>query len=199
VRAGEIYENRVQGDRFVVREGSEDTGGERLVGDLYIRPAGAVAGKHVHAYITERFQVLAGTVRFHVHGRDELAPPGEQVKVPPGVVHDWWNVGDDEAHVLVDIRPAERFELMIENLYGLANDGKANPRGVPRLLPLALFAREFRREGEFIRPPRIVQRVLFAALAPLARARGYNAINPEYLGPTGNAAARPVVEESRVR
>jgi quercetin dioxygenase-like cupin family protein len=199
VRAGEIYENRVQGDRFVVREGSEDTGGERLVGDLYIRPAGAVAGKHVHAYITERFQVLAGTVRFHVDGRDELARPGEQVKVPPGVVHDWWNVGDDEAHVLVDIRPAERFELMIENLYGLANDGKANPRGVPRLLPLALFAREFRREGEFIRPPRIVHRILFAALAPLARARGYNAINPEYLGPTGKAAARPVVEESRVR
>lgn len=190
MKAGEIYENRVQGDRFVVREGSEDTGGERLVGDLYIRPGGAVAGKHVHSYITERFEVVAGTVRFHVGGRDELAWPGEQVEVPPGVVHDWWNVGDDVAHVLVDIRPAERFELMIQNLYGLANDGKANARGVPRLLPLALFAGEFRREGEFIRPPRVVQRLLFAALAPLARARGYKAINPDYLGPTGKAAAR---------
>ena len=39
MRAGETYENRVQGDRFVVREGSEETGGERLTGDLYIRPA----------------------------------------------------------------------------------------------------------------------------------------------------------------
>jgi quercetin dioxygenase-like cupin family protein len=199
VRAGEVYENRVQGDRFVVREGSEDTGGQRLTGDLYIRPGGAVAGKHIHSYITERFQVLAGTVRFHLDGRDELARPGEQVEVRPGVVHDWWNVGDDEAHVLVDIRPAERFELMIENLYGLANDGKANARGVPRLLPLALFAREFRREGEFIRPPRIVQRILFGALAPLARVRGYKAINPEYLGPAGKAAARPIAEESRAR
>jgi quercetin dioxygenase-like cupin family protein len=189
VRAGEIYENRVQGDRFVVREGSEDTGGERLVGDLYIRPGGAVAGKHVHAYITERFEVVAGTVRFHLDGRDELARPGEQVEVPPGVVHDWWNVGDDEAHVLVDVRPAERFELMVQNLYGLANDGKANARGVPRLLPLALFAREFRREGEFTSPPRAVQRLLFSVLAPLARARGYKAINPAYLGPTGKAAA----------
>jgi hypothetical protein len=92
--------------------------------------------------------------------------------------------------VLVDIRPATRFELMIQNLYGLANDGKSNARGVPKLLPLALFAREFRGEGEFIRPPRIVQRVLFGALAPLARARGYRAINPDYLGPTGKAAAR---------
>lgn len=190
MRAGEIYENRVQGDRFVVREGGDDSGGERLVGDLYIKPGGAVAAKHVHAYTSERFEVLSGTVRFHVDGHEELALPGQPVEVPPGVVHDWWNVGDDEAHVLVDIRPAQRFELMVQNLYGLANDGKTNARGVPRLLPLALFAREFRREGEFVRPPRVVQRILFALLSPLARARGYKAINTEYLGPTGMAAAR---------
>jgi quercetin dioxygenase-like cupin family protein len=191
VRANEVYENRVQGDRVVVREGSEDTNGERLVVDLYVRPGGAVAGKHLHSYITERFEVRAGTVRCHLDGRDEIAGPGRRVEVPPGVVHDWWNVGEDEAHVTVDVRPAQRFELMIQNLYGLANDGKADERGVPNLLPLALFAREFRREGEFIRPPRIIQRLLFGALAPLARARGYKAINPEYVGPTGKAAARP--------
>lgn len=190
MRSGEAYENRVQGDRAVVREGSDDNGGERLVVDLYVRPGGAVAGKHIHEYITERFEVLAGTVRFHLDGRDEVVGPGQRVEVPPGAVHDWWNVGDDEAHVLVEIEPAARFELMIQNLYGLANDGKTNARGIPKLLPLALFAREFRREGEFIRPPRIVQRVLFAALAPLAHVRGYRAINPEYLGPTGKAAAR---------
>lgn len=191
MRAGEVYENRVQGDRFVVREGSDDTGGERLTGDLYIRPGGAVAAKHVHAYITERFEVVEGRVRFHLDGRDEMATAGERVEVPPGAVHDWWNVGEDEAHVRVDIRPAERFELMIQMLYGLANDGRSDTRGVPRLLPLALFAREFRSEGEFVRPPRIVQRVLFGLLAPLARARGYRAIEPRYLGPGGMAAARP--------
>src|SRR3712207_340385 len=129
MRAGEVYENRVQGDRFVVREGSEDSAGERLLGDLYIRPGGAVAGRHTHAYITERFEVVTGTVRFHLDGRDELAGPGDRVEIPPGAVHDWWNVGDDEAHVLVDIRPAERFELMIQNLYGLANDGQTNASG----------------------------------------------------------------------
>jgi quercetin dioxygenase-like cupin family protein len=190
MRAGEIYENRVQGDRFVVREGSEDTGGDRLTGDLYIRPGGAVAGRHVHSYLTECFEVRSGTVRFHVGGRDEVATAGRRVEIPPGVVHDWWNVGDDEAHVLVEIRPGARFELMIQNLFGLANDGKTNARGVPHLLPLALFSREFRREGEFIRPPRPLQRVLFAVLAPVARARGYKAIEPAYLGPEGKAAAR---------
>ena len=106
----------------------------------------------MHAYITERFEVVRGTVRLHLDGRDELARPGEAVEVPPGVVHDWWNDGDDEAHVRVEVRPGARFELMIQNLYGLANDGKTDGRGVPRLLPLSLFATEFRREGEFIRP-----------------------------------------------
>jgi quercetin dioxygenase-like cupin family protein len=191
MRAGQIYENRVQGDRFVVREGSDENGGERLAGELYIRPGGAVAGRHVHSYITERFEVVSGTVRFHVDGRDDIAKPGEAVEVRPGQVHDWWNVGDDEAHVLVEVSPGARFELMIQNLYGLANDGKTNARGVPRLLPLALFGREFRREGEFIRPPRVVQRVLFAALAPVARVRGHRAIDPDYLGPNGKAAAEP--------
>jgi hypothetical protein len=70
---------------------------------------------------------------------------------------------------------------------------------VPRLLPLALFAREFRREGEFARPPRIVQRLLFGALAPVARARGYKAINPDYVGPTGKAAAVPRNGEGGIR
>ena len=143
----------------------------------------------MHSYITERFEVVSGTVRFHVDGRDAVARPGEAVEVRPGVVHDWWNIGDDEAHVLIEIRPGARFELMIQNLFGLANDGKTDARGVPRLLPLALFSREFRREGEFIRPPRVLQHVLFAVLAPLARARGHKAIDPDYLGPGGKAAA----------
>ncbi len=93
--------------------------------------------------------------------------------------------------MLADIRPAERFELMIQNLYGLANGGKTNAQGRPGLLQLAVFHQEFRREAELVNPPRIVQRILFRALAPLARARGYKAINPEYLGPTGKAAVRP--------
>lgn len=195
MKAGEVYENRVQGDRAIVREGSEDTEGERLVVDLYVRPGGAVAGKHVHSYMTETFEVQSGTVRFHKDGVDAVARAGERVVIAPGVVHDWWNVGDDVAHVVVDIRPAERFELMIQQLYGLANDGKTNARGVPKSLPLALFIKEFRRDGEFVSPPPIIQRMFAAVVAPLARARGYKAVNPQYLGPTGKAAgAREVAE-----
>jgi quercetin dioxygenase-like cupin family protein len=73
VKAGEVYENRVQRDRAVVREGSEENDGERLVVELQISPGGGVADKHVHSYLTERFEVLSGTVRLHLDGRDEIA------------------------------------------------------------------------------------------------------------------------------
>lgn len=45
VKAGEVYENPVTGERAVVRIGTDTSGGELLVVDLYIRPAGAAAGR----------------------------------------------------------------------------------------------------------------------------------------------------------
>lgn len=44
MRAGEVYENPVTGERAVVRVGTEESGGELLVNDLYVRPGGAVMG-----------------------------------------------------------------------------------------------------------------------------------------------------------
>jgi hypothetical protein len=47
-KAGHVVENPVTGERGVVRIGTEQTGGELLVVDLYIRPGGAVVGEHLH-------------------------------------------------------------------------------------------------------------------------------------------------------
>ena len=70
---------------------------------------------------------------------------------------------------------------MIRNLFGLAQDGKTNAKGVPRLLQLALLAREFNDMIQFTRPPRVGQRTLFGALAPFARLAGYRASYPQFL------------------
>ncbi len=42
--AGHVAENPVTGERVVVRLGTEDSGGELLVAELFVRPGGAVAG-----------------------------------------------------------------------------------------------------------------------------------------------------------
>lgn len=194
VKAGDVIENPVTGERGVVRIGTDETGRELLVVDLYIRPGGAVLGEHVHPAIHERFTVLRGQVGFRLAGRELTAEPGMTVNAPAGVSHDWWNAGPEEALVRVEIRPAARFEAMIRNAFGLAQDGKVNKKGMPNLLQLALFAKEFDDVIQLTHPPRIVQRILFGALAPVARLMGYRGSYPEYLSraPSGTVAVEPM-------
>src|SRR5262249_8307361 len=62
-----------------------------------------------------------------------------------------------------------------------AQDGKVNRRGMPNLLQLAVFAREFADVIQFTRPPRLVQRLLFGLLSIPARLLGYRGSYPQYL------------------
>src|SRR5262249_38634415 len=193
-KTGDVIENPVTGERVVVRIGTEETGGELLVVDLYVRPGGAGMGEHVHSAIEERFTLLPGQVGFRMWRQEASGALGKKLIAPAGVPHDWWNAGPEEALVRVEIRPAARFEAMILNAFGLAQDGKVNQRGMPNLLQLAVFAREFEDVIQFIHPPREVQRVLFGMLAPIARLLGYRGSYPDYLarGPTCFVEGEPI-------
>ena len=180
VKEGDVFENPVTGERAVIRIGTEQTDGELLVADLYIRPGGAVMGEHIHPALEERFTVLRGRVGFRLSGRTSTVEPGVTLVAPPGTPHDWWNAGAEEALVRVEVRPGGRFAAFIVNAFGLARDGRVDRRGMPKLLQLALFAREFDDVIQFIRPPRVVQRVLFGTLSPLAQLLGYRGSYPKY-------------------
>jgi quercetin dioxygenase-like cupin family protein len=192
-KAGDVIENPVTGERVVVRVGTEDSGGRLLAVDGYVKPGGAVTGEHVHPAIDEDFTVLRGRVGFRIDGRESIAEPGKRLHVPAGTAHDWWNAGEEEAHVRVEIRPGARFEEMALNLFGLAQDGKTNSRGMPNPLQAAIFAREFSDVLYFTSPPLWVQRLLFGALARVARAFGYRGSYPEYLerGPSERVEVEP--------
>ena len=194
-KAGGVFENPVTGERAVVRLGTEDTGGNQVVVDLYIKPGGAVAGEHVHPVIEESFTVVRGQVGFRIDGHESIAELNRRLHVPAGVAHDWWNAGEEEAHVIVEISPgAARFEEMIRNLFGLAQDGKTNSKGMPNLLQGALFAREFSDVMYFTKPPLVVQRLLFGVLGSIGRALGYKGSYPKYSAPeppSGEAGGPP--------
>src|SRR5215469_6340374 len=96
-KAGDVVENPVTGERAVVRIGTEQTGGELLVVDLYVRPGGAVMGEHYHPAIEERFSVLRGRVGFRLSGQESIAELGVNLIAPAGEPHDWWNAGPEEA------------------------------------------------------------------------------------------------------
>lgn len=184
VNRGEVYENPRCGERVVVRTPAAETGGERTILDVYAEPGGAVSGEHVHPRSEERFTLVRGKVAFLIGGRQVLLEePGQTVLIQPGIKHRWWNASGEQSFHICEVRyGADRWEqLVLRKLFGLAQDGKTTPEGMPRLLQQAVTTLEFGDVVRFTSPPWAVQRVLFEILAPIARALGYQGCNPEYL------------------
>lgn len=61
-------------------------------------------------------------------------------------------------------------------MFGLAQRGELDEKGMPSLLRLAVLGPRFADEVRAVSPPWAVQRAVFALLAPLARLRGYRAV-----------------------
>ena len=178
IEPGEVWVNPVTKERAVVVELPWLNDEGRAIAELTALPGARVAGEHMHPALLESFTVQEGELTVVRDGQKSVLRAGERAEIEPGVWHDWWNEGDADAIVRVEITPGERFVHMIETLYGLAREGHLNKRGMPHPLQLALFATEFSDVIVFRRPPAAVQRVVFGALTPIARRRGYRATYP---------------------
>jgi len=176
----EVIDNPVTGETLVFLKRARDTGGEVLKMELLIAADKPRMLEHVHPRQEERVEVLSGTVRYRLGGKEHNLGAGEAVVLPPGIPHTLWNAGHDEARLLFDVRPALKTEAAFETLFGLAREGKTNQQGMPNPLQGALLAREY--ETFFPRPPILLQRVALAILAPIARLVGYRARYAKYSG-----------------
>jgi mannose-6-phosphate isomerase-like protein (cupin superfamily) len=178
--AGQTLENPASGERITFRRTAAETKGELVAIDLEL-PAGrrVPGGLHIHPKQEERFEVVAGTMRFRMRRKRVVAGPGDVVVVPAGVAHDFANVGDEPALVRVDIRPALKMEQLFETAVALAEQGRTMMNGIPKPLDLALFTREFEDEVQAAFPPLWVQRIALAPLAWLARRRNHGPLAVE--------------------
>lgn len=178
IEVGEALENPVTGEvaRVVELPWSNPEG--RSVAELTAVPGARVAGEHLHPALTERFTAISGELTVLRDGERSTLGPGESAEIAPGVWHDWWNEADTDAVVRIEVTPGERFVHMIETLFGLAREGHVDSKGMPNPLQLALIGSEFSDVIVFRKPPPAVQRIVFGALGPIARARGYRATYP---------------------
>src|SRR3954453_14945743 len=83
ITPGQTLENPVTGERFTFTDTAATTEGELLAFDFALRPGGAVPMPHVHPIQTERFEVVAGRMRFRVGLRTRIAEPGDVIEVAP--------------------------------------------------------------------------------------------------------------------
>jgi quercetin dioxygenase-like cupin family protein len=179
IQIGEVWENPVTLERATIVERPIDNPERRSVAELLALVGSRVVGEHRHPGIVERFTVLEGELTLKLAGEIRVLRQGETGVIEPGVWHDWWNAGRQNARVRVEITPGDRFAHMVETLFGLARLGHVDKKGMPNLLQLALFAQEFSDVVEFRSPPPAVQRAMFGALAPIARWQGYRATYPQ--------------------
>jgi mannose-6-phosphate isomerase-like protein (cupin superfamily) len=180
-RRGEVFENPVTGERVVVLTDPNDHPRRVLVAHLFVQPGGRVAVAHRHPTITERFHVLHGEVGVLVGEEERVLGPGEEAEIPAGQLHDWWQVGEREAQVIVEVDPGDRFVEMAGTMFGLARDGKVDRKGLPHPLQLAVTAQAYSDVMVIASPPPWVQRLVFAVLAPVGRLRGHRPSYPQYL------------------
>jgi quercetin dioxygenase-like cupin family protein len=179
IKVGEVWENPVTRERATILERPWDNPVGRATAELTALVGARVMGEHRHPDLVEQFTVLEGTLTVKIDGLTRILHQDETAVIEAGIWHDWWNAGDRDARVRVEITPGERFVHMIETFFGLARLGHTDDKGMPHPLQLALSAREFSDVIVFRSPPLVVQRALFGALAPVARWRGYRATYPQ--------------------
>ena len=137
-RAREKIYNPVQEDSIEFRQTAGDTGGELLSGEMVVSPRGGNQ-LHVHPLQEEHFEVLFGIFGVQIGDERRSLGEGEEATVPPGTPHRWFNEDEQEdARILLELRPALNTETFFETLYGLARDGKTDKNGIPNLLQQAV-------------------------------------------------------------
>ncbi len=163
-----VVENKLQGERFVFKRG---TGGGSSADvsafDFFLAPGGGMPQMHCHLKQSEIFRVQAGTLTVLTPTGERVLRAGDELRLGPGDFHAFVNRGVDEVRCDVEYRPAGKNEHWLKVTSSVVVlEGRA-----PTMLEIAPFVGDV---DMFIAgPPIIVQRVLFAVLASIARVLGH--------------------------
>jgi hypothetical protein len=105
--------------------------------------------------------------------------------IPPRTAHGF-NAASEEAHLVVEVRPALHLDDYFRTFLGLSRDGRITMpvQGLPHpLLQVALVMERFAPEIAAPRIPVPLQRLAWRILSAIGRRRGLSASFPEYGAP----------------
>ena len=162
------------GERVVVLESAQDTGGNSLRLELHLMPGSSSRLEHIHPAQKELIAVMSPSVSVRVAGAERKMKAGQKLEILPSSRHMYWNSGDAEAVVQVEYRPALRMEEFLDTLHALEQVGQVSPKtGLPAsLLQRAALLHTYRPEMRLAPAVGLTQSVLFAVLAAVARVLG---------------------------
>ena len=150
------------GVRVEIRKTAEETDGALFEFDVVGRARGFLIQSHVHTAQTERHEVIEGSMRLVIEGREHFLKQGEAMTVPVGATHRQipGPGHDDQGRVRVQLRPAGDSEAFVRRLVEV----DVNRWGFPRPLGAAKLVRDFGQMSHATQPPLRVQRALSRAI-----------------------------------
>ncbi len=152
--------------------------------DVLLAPGGSGGGNalmHVHPSASETFSVKSGRLAVVMDGVEQFAQAGQSITIPAGIPHHFRNAHVGITEATVTFSPAQQHLRFFKNFATLAERHPEwfSAKGDPHLLLIALVLHTYRDHLYLAGVPVVLQKLLFAVLAPLARLRGYRvAIEP---------------------
>ncbi len=178
---GQVLTNPLTGDTYTYLETAKDTDGERVVIEATVKSKGPLVPKHFHLLQDETFEVISGQLTIWVDGKTKVLSAGEKIVLSKKQPHNHYNGHDATVTYLHTVTPGLDFDYLIENLVGLAADGKRK-NGKNSLLQELVILRYFDSKSFLADVPLGVQKALMHTVAPLARLFGYRAVYKKYSG-----------------
>jgi quercetin dioxygenase-like cupin family protein len=176
---GQILTNPNTGDIFEFIETAKDSNGGKVVIKSTIKDKGELVPNHFHVFQDETFEVVSGKLTIWMDGKHQKIAAGGKITLSKRKPHNHYN---DEEEPLVYIHttsPALDFDYFMENLIGLASDGKMK-NGKAGLVQELVTLRYMDSKAYLADIPVFVQKVLMYTIAPIARLFGYRAFYKKY-------------------
>jgi quercetin dioxygenase-like cupin family protein len=163
----------VQRDAAIFLETAEESGGRRTLAEVELAPGGGNE-PHKHLSFSERFVCVEGELTVRVDGLLHVLHPGDEATAEPGAIHNFANETTDPVRFQVELAPGHRgFEQALQIVYGLAEDGLTNDKGIPKNLVHTAVLMEM-GETRVVGPLRALVPLL-KLLARVGRRRGADA------------------------
>jgi quercetin dioxygenase-like cupin family protein len=178
---GQILVNPLNGDIIEFLETAKDNNGRQVVIKLTQKSKGQLVPNHFHVFQDEIFEVLSGTLTVIYDGKTELLKSGQKIILPKNKAHNHFNNEDEDLTIIHSVSPALDFEYLLENLHGLAADGKMK-NGKAGLVQELVTLRYLDSKAFLSDIPVNVQKLLMNTIAPIARLFGYRAVYKKYSG-----------------
>src|SRR5580704_15483429 len=162
-------ENPHTGEILRMRRVRDSEGQTILALDGSLPPRADGPPLHIHFHQREEVMVKAGTLGAQVGTEKIIVPTGGTAVLPAGVVHKWWNAGDDLLELSGRAIPAGDLDRYLQGIFAVLN---ASPSGRPSIFYIAHVAWRHRHTQSIAKPPQAIPRIVFPLVLFVGRVLG---------------------------